>query len=94
MLPGSELLARGDNLTANVEIRQPIEGEPQGPDGGLGSWQLVATRELAAGEPLVMDSGMSDLELLARGWRPLASNALGPFVHTDLGQVVAATLEA
>jgi len=111
MLPGSELLSRGDAIGANVEIRLrsgvlPVStiadagseaanssnigrrvGDASGPrdkptaigaDDVGGTWELAAVRHISPGEALVLDAGMSNVELLSRGWAAIEGNSHGP----------------
>jgi len=90
MLPGSELLVRGDSSSSNVAIRC-VSPTPAGaaaaglgsaaPGGSSGGWELVAVRPVVAGEALTIDAKMSNVELLARGWNPMEGNANGPVLR-------------
>eukprot|EP00747_Dinoflagellata_sp_TGD_P057858 gnl/TRDRNA2_/TRDRNA2_150851_c0_seq1.p1 gnl/TRDRNA2_/TRDRNA2_150851_c0~~gnl/TRDRNA2_/TRDRNA2_150851_c0_seq1.p1 ORF type:complete len:791 (+),score=150.90 gnl/TRDRNA2_/TRDRNA2_150851_c0_seq1:78-2450(+) len=82
MVPGSELLTPGDARTANVVMRRRAEDETQtAAAGSPGAWELVATRAVSLGDALVVDAGMSNEELLARGWSALGGNLHGPVLH-------------
>lgn len=71
MLPGTELLERGDGRLANVAIF-PVEEQDSG------AWELRAIRNIKEGEQLVIDAQLSNLELVARGWLPSKYNSYGP----------------
>lgn len=79
LLPGSELLGRGDKQSSNVEVvPAPFAA---GSEDGLGrSWRLVVTRRVVAGQRLVVDAAMSNPELLARSWATVPGNSQGPLL--------------
>lgn len=74
MLPGSELLVRGDRQSANVAL---VANDTT----GVRSWSLVAVREIQSGETLVLDAELANVELLARAWAPVDDNTAGPVLH-------------
>jgi len=80
LLPGSELLKRGDSRTANVHLRRGVPGGSLPASSVEGGWSLVATRAVGAGEALVIDGKMGNLELLVRGWAALEANGHGPVI--------------
>lgn len=73
VLPGSELLIRGDRESANVALQQ-----------NNGSWELVALRAIEIGQPLVLKSAVANTELLARGWAMPSKNSHGPVIQLPM----------
>lgn len=94
MLPGSELLQRGDEHLANVALKPVCTSSPQvgisecalpaqeckDNNSDQVTWELTATREIAQGDMLILDAKLSNSELVSRGWSALPGNTWGPVI--------------